>query len=386
MRVLTRSLIIMLCAAATGGGPAVAQTASPADTWAQFRGGASLTGVSATTVPDALELLWTFEAGESIDSSAAIGRDGTVYVGAYTGELIALDLDTGEVRWRYRASEQMGIGESSPAVGDGRVFVGDLAGVLHAVDAATGDPLWTYATQGEIKSSPVLVGDRVLIGSYDGYLYGLDRATGELAWQVETQNYVHATPAVIDGVAYFGGCDETFHGVRVSDGVEVVSLPAGAYTAASSAVRDGRAYFGTFDNEVIGLDLSTQEILWRYEHPERHFPFYSSALNVDGTVVIGGRDRMVHAIDEATGEARWTFMTRARVDSSSRHRGRPRLYRLGRRPFLRSRPRHRREAVGVRHRRAALRLTRHRRRQGGNRIPGRRPLLLRVTQLRRSHA
>ena len=142
--------------------------------------------MSATTVPDDLELLWTFEAGESIDSSAAIA-DGTVYVGAYTGELIALDLDTGEVRWRYRASEQMGIGESSPAVGDGRVFVGDLAGVLHAVGAATGDPLWTYATQGEIKSSPVLVGDRVLIGSYDGYLYGLDTATGELAWQVETQ-------------------------------------------------------------------------------------------------------------------------------------------------------------------------------------------------------
>ena len=315
MRVLTRPLIVMLCVAAVGGGPMVAQTVSPADTWGQFRGGPSLTGVSAATVPDELELLWTFEAGESIDSSAAIA-DGTVYVGAYTGELIALDLDTGDVRWRYKASERMGIGESSPAVGDGRVFIGDLAGVLHAVDAATGEALWTYATQGEIKSSPVLVGDRVLVGSYDGYLYGLDAASGELAWQVETQNYVHATPAVIDGVAYFGGCDEVFHGVRVSDGEKVVSLPAGAYTAASSAVRDGRAYFGTFDNEVISLDLSTHEILWRYEHPERHFPFYSSALNVDGTVVIGGRDRMVHAIDDATGEARWTFMTRARVDSS----------------------------------------------------------------------
>ena len=312
MRVLAYSLIVMLLTVAVGTGPMVAQTASPTNTWAQFRGDTSLTGVSASAVPDDLELLWTFEAGESIDSSAAIA-DGTVYVGAYTGELIALDLDTGDVRWRYRASERMGIGESSPAVGDGRVFVGDLAGVLHAVDANTGDQLWTYPTQGEIKSSPVLVGDRVLIGSYDGYLYGLDAATGELVWQVETQNYVHATPAVIDGVAYFGGCDETFHGVRVSDGVEVVSVPAGAYTAASSAVRDGRAYFGTFDNEVISLDLTTHEILWRYEHPERHFPFYSSALNVDGTVVIGGRDRMVHAIDESTGEALWTFRTRARL-------------------------------------------------------------------------
>ena len=93
-------------------------------------------------------------------------------------------------------------------------------------------------------------------------------------------------------------------------------MPAGAYTAASSAIHDGHAYFGTFDNEVVSLDLSTGDIVWRYEHPRRHFPFYSSALNVDGTVVIGGRDRMVHGIDAGTGEMRWTFMTRARVDSS----------------------------------------------------------------------
>ena len=32
--------------------------------------------------------------------------------------------------------------------------------------------------------------------------------------------------------------------------------------------------------------------------------------------MIGGRDKMVHAIDAQTGEPRWTFTTRARVDSS----------------------------------------------------------------------
>ncbi len=57
-------------------------------------------------------------------------------------------------------------------------------------------------------------------------------------------------------------------------------------------------------------------MLWRYEHPDRKFPFYSSAAVVDGTVVLGGRDRMVHALDAKTGKARWTYMTRARIDSS----------------------------------------------------------------------
>ena len=70
------------------------------------------------------------------------------------------------------------------------------------------------------------------------------------------------------------------------------------------------------NNEVIGLAISSQEIIWRYEHPQRHFPFYSSALNIDGKVIIGGRDRIVHAIDEKSGETIWTFTTRARIDSS----------------------------------------------------------------------
>ena len=69
---------------------------TPADNWAQFRGNHSLTGVSQSTIPNDLKLLWTYEAGESIESSAAIvGR--TVFVGSQKGELVSLNLDSGSV-------------------------------------------------------------------------------------------------------------------------------------------------------------------------------------------------------------------------------------------------------------------------------------------------
>ena len=321
MRLLTTMLHVSVLGAALLPVPASGQlgtpdvaTTAPADAWPQFRGNPSLTGVSESTLAAELTLLWTYEADEAIDSSAAIA-DGTVYVGTYAGTLIALDLATGEERWTYTTGD-LGIGESSPAVAGDLVFIGDLGGVFHAVDTETGTARWTFETLGEIKSSPVIIGDRVLIGSYDGYLYGLAIADGALLWKYETLNYVHATPAIWDGIAYFGGCDELFHGVRISDGAEVVSLSAGAYTAASPVIIDGKVFFGTFDNEVLGIDLATQTLLWRYEHPQRHFPFYSSALGVDDTIAIGGRDKMVHAIDAQTGEPRWTFTTRARVDSS----------------------------------------------------------------------
>src|SRR5262249_54103737 len=119
------------------------------DEWPQFRGNYQLTGISSSPVPKTLKLLWTYDAGEPVESSAAI-VDGVVYVGSGAGYLSASDLERGKMRGKYKVSQE-GVGESSPAVRNGVVYVGDLAGVFHAVDAKTGKGLWTYKTGGEIK-------------------------------------------------------------------------------------------------------------------------------------------------------------------------------------------------------------------------------------------
>src|SRR5262245_10977366 len=77
---------------------------APSASWPQFRGNPHLTGVAPAALPDTLRLKWTYEAGESIESSAAI-VDGTVYVGSSKGELIAIDLETGKLRWKYTTGE-----------------------------------------------------------------------------------------------------------------------------------------------------------------------------------------------------------------------------------------------------------------------------------------
>ena len=75
-------------------------------------------------------------------------------------------------------------------------------------------------------------------------------------------------------------------------------------------------YYGTYENEVLAVDLKAHKIVWRYKHPDRSFPFYSSAAVSTDRIFVGGRDKFVHAIDMKTGKAAWTFATRARVDSS----------------------------------------------------------------------
>lgn len=309
-RIKRTSLLLVL---ALGVEPTHAQQATPADAWRQFRGNPQLTGVAPSPLPATLKVLWTYEAGDSIESSAAIA-DGAVYVGAQGGALLALSLQDGSLRWKYAVKD--GIGESSPAVHDGLVYVGDLGGTVHAVGARDGKAAWTFATKGEIKASPVVSEGKVLIGSYDGQFYALDAKTGKQVWTILTEGPVHATASIASGVTYITGCDEMLRAIRVSDGKELFTMSSGAYTGASPALIGDAAYYGTFNNDVLKADLKARKLVWRYSHPQRQFPFYSSAAVAAGTVVLGGRDKMVHALDAATGKARWTFATNARVESS----------------------------------------------------------------------
>ena len=285
---------------------------TPADNWAQFRGNHSLTGVSNSNVPASLKPLWTYEAGESIESSAAI-VGGTVFVGSQKGELVALSLENGSVYWKFSTGSP--IGESSPAYGGGVVYIGDLGGWINALNATDGRKLWAFKTGGEIKSSPVVIGDRVLIGSYDEHLYCLSARNGTVLWKAKTNGPVHSTPGISDGMAFVAGCDEVFRAIRISDGQEVFTVNSGAYTGASPAVRSGIAYYGTFDNQVLSVDLQKRAVAWEYEHPTRKFPYYSSAAVTANRIVLGGRDKLVHGLS-LDGKAAWTFTTRARVESS----------------------------------------------------------------------
>ena len=286
---------------------------APADAWPQFRGNPLLTGYSTSRVAGNLRLLWSVEAGESVESSAAV-VGGAVYVGTQKGELLSVNLGDGRERWRYNAENP--VGESSPAVARGVVYVGDLGGVLHAVRADTGQRVWTFKTGGEIKSSPVVTGTRVLVGSYDTHLYCVSAANGKLLWKLKTRGQVHATPGVADGLAYVAGCDEIMRAVRVATGREAFQIHSGAYTGASPALFEGNAFYGTFNNEVLGVNLVARKIGWRYQNRDRQFPFYSSAGFAGGRVVVGGRDKMVHSLDAWTGREFWSFGTQARVESS----------------------------------------------------------------------
>jgi outer membrane protein assembly factor BamB len=295
--------------------------APPRSDWPMFRGNPQLTGVASSPLPEKLTLLWSYDTGENndaIESSAAI-VDGVVYVGSSSGFLHAVGLQDGKGRWKYATSDQdflPGI-RSSPAVADGRVFVGDDDGVFHAVDAASGKSLWKYETLGEIVASANVIGERVLFTSTDANLYCLAAADSSEVWTFKTEvGGLQCTPAVVEGKTFISGCDAQLRVIDTAAGAEIASVNMEGQTGASPAVVGDRLFVGHFGNQVLGIDWKKPEVAWRYEHPERQFPFYSSPAATADRIIVGGRDKIVHCLDAKTGEAKWTFATKGKVDSS----------------------------------------------------------------------
>jgi len=300
MKPLTRCLVALL----------ICSGVAAADDWPTFRGNAMLQGRAEALSTD-LQPLWLFEVEEGIEGGAAI-VDGVVYVGALDGKLYAVKLADGKQLWSYEASDEI---RASVSVHDGVVYVGDAAGLFHAVDAKSGKAKWSFKSDSEIVSSANFYKDWLLFGSNDQFLYAL-KTDGSLAWKIETDGYVYATPAIVDGKAYSAGCDGFIREIDIATGTENKRIEIGAYVGASPAIRDGKAYVGTFENQVLGIDLKLDKVIWSYENPERQFPYISSAALAEDRLIVGGRDKTVHALSLSDGKELWSHRTRAKVDSS----------------------------------------------------------------------
>src|SRR5207249_2230253 len=71
------------------------------DEWLLFRGNAEQTGVTSSSVPNKLGVLWQFKAEDSFESAVAVSG-GVVYAGSMDEHLYAINLKDGKQKWKYK--------------------------------------------------------------------------------------------------------------------------------------------------------------------------------------------------------------------------------------------------------------------------------------------
>jgi len=132
--------------------------------------------------------------------------DDKAYFGHYGNEFLRVDLDSGDIDWRY-PSKREGFC-SSPALNDTYAVFGGRDKNLHCVLRKDGTPQWQFKTRRKVDASAVIAGDKVIFGSGDGRLYMLDLKTGKELWRYDIGKPIYSSPAVVDGMIVVGASDK----------------------------------------------------------------------------------------------------------------------------------------------------------------------------------
>ncbi len=324
--------------------------------WSMYRNNYYHSGRSGYIGPTTPRLWWSFPTGSVIESSPAIGEDGTIYVGSNDNNLHAINLD-GSPKWSYNCGVDwfsspavdensiiyIGGGSSlyalypngslkwekplagrvvaSPTVGkDGTIYActGDNQGKVYAInpDSTT---RWECSLNEFIYSSPALSpNDSVLVGCLDGKLYCI--YNGMVRWTYATGNMIHGSPLIHKYDYIYNDA------LRRSYEIFVTSLDGYLYRLNMQGAELGKQYVGgeiysspalAWDNIKCGLWIyvtSTDSCLhavnhtfiksWKYKTagPIRSSP----AVDANGVIYFSSGDGYLYAINP-DGSLKWRF-------------------------------------------------------------------------------
>jgi outer membrane protein assembly factor BamB len=222
------------------------------------------------------------------------------------GEVVALDADTGKVRWKVKTAPT----ESSPLVAGGLVYVGDWSGKVYALNAKSGRVVWTYQTGDKVKDGMAYAGGRVFFGSYDTHVYALNARTGKLVWKTGAQQRLgatgtfYSTPAVAYGRVYIGATDGKMYSFGATSGKLRWSHGTGSYVYASPAVWNRTVYAGSYDGTFYAFDAATGDVRWKFKTAG---PISGSAVVINGVVYVACFGGRTYGLDARTGKVLWLF-------------------------------------------------------------------------------
>ncbi len=202
------------------------------------------------------KLIWDYKTGGPVWAEPTTDPNcGCIYVASMDHKVYSFDAATGKKNWE---SDLGGALVGTPAVGtDGTLYVGTFGKEMIAVNTADGSIKWRFTTQDWVWSGPALVNTSLFFGDLSGYFYGMNAADGTALWRIQRPNGIVDTPVVAGNNLYF--TTETDALSIVSTSGDIVSSPiiGGVIYSAPLIVGDTILVAPTgFDSLLVALDLN----------------------------------------------------------------------------------------------------------------------------------
>jgi len=216
---------------------------------------------------------WKFRVDEGVPSDL-VRRGDTVFAVTSGDRLVAIDLDTGRLKWeRFSGSDRSDrTSPVGPRIAGNVVLFGGRNGLVQALDANTGDAKWTRQLDGRISTPPTLVDGHVFVGSSKGRIYRLSPSTGAIEHEFALPGSAYGNPTPVE------------NGIVVP----------------------------VYDNTIVSLDRELTRIRW--QRSGRGWAF--RPLIWKGLIVVGNAAGDLWALDPKDGSASWSHHFKGIITST----------------------------------------------------------------------
>ena len=261
--------------------------------------------------------------------AAPLQVDDIAYIATSDNLLLALDVQTGEEKWRFAADFSIW---AQPTYHEGTLFVSSLDRHLYAINADDGTEKWSEEFGGATVAQPVINPDENLVyaASFDQSVHALNMDTGNEVWSVPATDWIWSAPALEGNTLYFGDSSGNVFAVNATNGdvlwesdVHSMDVVAGAIQnppleikgaiQASPTVKDGVVYFASLGNEeseeglLVAIDAANGKELWQTTTPA---PLFTSPVIIGEVIVVAMQSEagVLQGYELETGDLDWSYV------------------------------------------------------------------------------
>jgi outer membrane protein assembly factor BamB len=259
--------------------------------------------------PETGDTHWSVDCESPLSGGPAVA-DGLIALGTLEAELILLNAEDGAERWRKRVSSEV---LSSPGINDGNVVCRTTDGGISAYSTEKGERRWVYDRTVPVltlrgDSSPLINHSQVMAGFAGGKIVGLSLDAGLVNWEatistpkgrteLERVVDIDADPVLVEGTLYVTAYQGDVAAVSESSGVVLWRRDISSHAGLDASWR--QVFITDAADHVWSLDAANGATLWQQK--KLHARKLTAPAMVGESIVVGDYDGYVHWLSQEDG-------------------------------------------------------------------------------------